>query len=898
MLDERLEGHAVDLGTGVELAEAGLDHAGRRRRTPGRRAEPSPGPGGTGWRTAPRPRARGCGRGVPPGGRTAPDRGPTVPRTCVARRWSIRRWTPIRRGARARVGWACRALAQTRHRIGRTFCTAVPRRHATASRVGAVPGCARLTIRAATDPRDDAIAAAASAHGIDLPGPVVVSDVVLLDADLDDTDRERLGAFLADPLLQTATWDDPPRDDPPTRSPCTPASPTPPPARVVRAAGQLGIGVRAAAGARRIELPPGLPADAVDTLLRRVLANPVIERWAPSTIEPRFSPAASDGRPRPRSVPVRDLDAAGLGALERGAGVALDPAELVAIQRPLPRRGPRPDRRRAGDARPDVERALRPQDVPGPRSRLTTASRSRRCSRQLRDATDADRRAVRARRRSSATPASCRSPTARRSPLKAETHNHPSAIEPFGGANTGVGGVIRDVLGAGHRPIAVTDVLCFGPPDLPTGRRARRRRSTRGASARASSPASPTTATRSGSRRSPARCSTTRLHRQPARVLRLHRHRRRRAGTDRARTPATASSCSAAAPAATASAAPRSPALTMDATTGEVAGASVQIGDPITEKLLIDVLADAGGLYTAITDCGAGGLSSAVGEMAERVGADVDLDRVPLKYPGLAPWEIWLTEAQERMVVAVAPDRPRRARRARATATASRSPTLGVVHRRRRARRAPRRRRRARPRHRVPARRPAAARDDAPTLPAPDRDGRPAADVDDPAATLLALLAHPNIASKASRRSTATTTRSAAPPSCARSSAPATDGHADGVVLADPARRPTASPSASASTRGTALHDPERDGPRRRRRGDPQRRRRRRRPRPRRAARQLLVGRPAPAVDARRAGRRRRTAAATRRSPTARRSCRGKDSLNNEYTRRRRRSATPCRRRW
>ncbi len=51
--------------------------------------------------------------------------------------------------------------------------------------------------------------------------------------------------------------------------------------------------------------------------------------------------------------------------------------------------------------------------------------------------------------------------------LKAETHNHPSAVEPFGGANTGVGGVIRDVLGIAHRPIAITDILCFGPPDLP-----------------------------------------------------------------------------------------------------------------------------------------------------------------------------------------------------------------------------------------------------------------------------------------------------------------------------------------------------------------------------------------------------------------------------------------------
>ena len=93
----------------------------------------------------------------------------------------------------------------------------------------------------------------------------------------------------------------------------------------------------------------------------------------------------------------------------------------------------------------------------------------------------------------------------------------------------------------------------------------------------------------------------------------------------------------------------------MDATTGEVAGASVQIGDPVTEKLLIDVLDGAEHLWTAITDCGAGGLSSAIGEMAEHLGADVDLDAVPLKYPGLQPWEVWLSEAQERMVLAVAP---------------------------------------------------------------------------------------------------------------------------------------------------------------------------------------------------------------------------------------------------
>jgi len=97
----------------------------------------------------------------------------------------------------------------------------------------------------------------------------------------------------------------------------------------------------------------------------------------------------------------------------------------------------------------------------------------------------------------------------------------------------------------------------------------------------------------------------------------------------------------------------------MDAQTGEVSGASVQIGDPITEKGLIDVVVQARDLrlYNDITDCGAGGLSSAVGEMASKIGCDVELKKVKLKYPGLAPWEIWLSEAQERMVLAVAPDK-------------------------------------------------------------------------------------------------------------------------------------------------------------------------------------------------------------------------------------------------
>jgi phosphoribosylformylglycinamidine synthase I len=98
--------------------------------------------------------------------------------------------------------------------------------------------------------------------------------------------------------------------------------------------------------------------------------------------------------------------------------------------------------------------------------------------------------------------------------------------------------------------------------------------------------------------------------------------------------------------------------MEMDTTTSEIAGSAVQIGHPIHEKQVLEVVLRArdARLYTAITDCGAGGLSSAVGEMPAELGAQVQLADVPLKYAGLRPWEIWLSEAQERMVLAIPPD--------------------------------------------------------------------------------------------------------------------------------------------------------------------------------------------------------------------------------------------------
>jgi phosphoribosylformylglycinamidine synthase len=87
---------------------------------------------------------------------------------------------------------------------------------------------------------------------------------------------------------------------------------------------------------------------------------------------------------------------------------------------------------------------------------------------------------------------------------------------------------------------------------------------------------------------------------------------------------------------------------------------AVQIGDPITQKKFSDVIVKEArdpGLYTSITDNGAGGLSCSVAEMAKECGGCmVHLDRVPLKYPGMAPWEIWISESQERMTLAVPPE--------------------------------------------------------------------------------------------------------------------------------------------------------------------------------------------------------------------------------------------------
>jgi phosphoribosylformylglycinamidine synthase subunit PurSL len=236
--------------------------------------------------------------------------------------------------------------------------------------------------------------------------------------------------------------------------------------------------------------------------------------------------------------------------------------------------------------------------------------------------------------------------------IKAETHNHPSALEPFGGANTGVGGVVRDILGVSARPIANTDVLCFGPQDKsdsPDGvlHPARIKEGViAGVEDYGNKMGIPTVngaiVFEEGYTANPlvfVGCigilpsgAHPTQPRPGDKVVVLGG----RTGRDGLRG-ATFSS------------------MEMDHSTGDIAGTAVQIGHPIHEKQAQEVVCAARDerLYHAITDCGAGGLSSSVGEMAEKLGADVFLEQIPLKYSGLQPWEVWLSEAQERMVMAV-----------------------------------------------------------------------------------------------------------------------------------------------------------------------------------------------------------------------------------------------------
>ncbi|MFQ5405538.1 MAG: phosphoribosylformylglycinamidine synthase subunit PurL [Candidatus Micrarchaeia archaeon] len=241
--------------------------------------------------------------------------------------------------------------------------------------------------------------------------------------------------------------------------------------------------------------------------------------------------------------------------------------------------------------------------------------------------------------------------------FKVETHNHPSALDPFGGAGTGIGGVIRDVLGVGlgAKPVFNTDVFCFAPPDVPRDKVPKSilhpKRIFKGVVDGVRSYGNPMgIPTINGSIHFDERylgnplvyCGTSGvmpkgMHEKGAKENDAIVVIGGRTGRDGIHG-ATFSSAE------------------LEETTSSSA---VQIGNPIEERKVLDVQLQARDrrLYNCVTDCGAGGFSSAVGEMAEKLGCEVWLEKAPLKYAGLKPWEIWVSEAQERMVFSVAQEK-------------------------------------------------------------------------------------------------------------------------------------------------------------------------------------------------------------------------------------------------
>ena len=242
--------------------------------------------------------------------------------------------------------------------------------------------------------------------------------------------------------------------------------------------------------------------------------------------------------------------------------------------------------------------------------------------------------------------------------FKMESHSHPSAIEPYQGAATGVGGIIRDVLSMGARPMALLDPLRFGPLDDPRNRLL----------------FSGVVAGIGGY----GNCIGVPTVGGEVKFASAH-----------AANPTINVMCIGFAPVDRVVAARKggvgNALLLIGASTGRdgIGGVSVlasrtleedahesrpsvQIGDPFAEKLLIEACLELNdlGLLEALQDLGGAGLTCAVSETAARrgIGADVDLDTVPLREPGMEPFEILTSESQERMLAVVRPEHVEEAR--------------------------------------------------------------------------------------------------------------------------------------------------------------------------------------------------------------------------------------------
>jgi phosphoribosylformylglycinamidine synthase len=449
---------------------------------------------------------------------------------------------------------------------------------------------------------------------------------------------------------------------------------------VLQAARDLGVPLASVRTLRRYYGPQPVAGRAREVLFRKVLANEAIEQTIEGPLHVDHLRLGSDYRFKLITVRLRGLDDAALVKLSREGQLSLSLAEMKTIQAHFDRLGREPT---------DVELETLAQTWSEHCSHKTLKGsidfNGRRYSNLLKETIFAATQEIRKRLGPDDWCVSVFEDNAGvvkfdeqlNVCFKVETHNHPSAIEPYGGANTGLGGVIRDPLGTGlgAKPICNTDVFCFAPPDLGAAGGLADHGPARDVSAKPQAAALPPGV----------------LH--PQKVIRGVVAGVRDYGNRMGIPTVNGAVCfdprylgnplvfcgtvgTIPADKCVKAAQPGDLIVAVGGRTGrdgihgatfssielsteseKVSGGAVQIGNAITEKKLLDVVLQARdqGLYHAITDCGAGGFSSAVGEMAEKIGARVDLDKAPLKYQGLSYTEIWISEAQERMILAVPP---------------------------------------------------------------------------------------------------------------------------------------------------------------------------------------------------------------------------------------------------
>ncbi len=490
----------------------------------------------------------------------------------------------------------------------------------------------------------------------------------LLEGELSaDQAQQVMTELLVDPLVEGAVCDPLPSGEgrrPPTEwTVLLKPGVMDPVAQSVRdATRDLGIAVQTVRTFRRYMLPEDGLAAAQEAALRKVLANDAIEQIVAGDLHLDHLTLGETYSFRLVVVPLRELDAAGLRLLSRDGQLSLNLAEMKAIQEHF---------RDLGRDPTDVELETLAQTWSEHCSHKTLKGKidfdGRRIDNLLKETIFG---ATQELRRRFGPDDWCVSVFEDNAGVvrfdekyhvcfKVETHNHPSAIEPYGGANTGLGGVIRDPLGTGlgARPICNTDVFCFAPPDTPP----------EALPAGVLHPRKVMKGVVAGVRDYGNRMGIPTVNGAVVFDPRYLGNPLVYCGTvglipvDRARKEARPGDLIVAVGGRTGRDGIHGATFSSIELTSEsekVSGGAVQIGNAITEKKVLDVLLQARdrGLYHAITDCGAGGFSSAVGEMGEKLGAEVHLDRAPLKYEGLSYTEIWISEAQERMVLAVPPD--------------------------------------------------------------------------------------------------------------------------------------------------------------------------------------------------------------------------------------------------